>query len=224
MSIGERLQQARKALDLSQDEIASSIGSKKRGYQDNERGHSYPGGKVIEGFVHLGINANWLLTGKGTMHVEEVLVSEEARQAFSISEEEYDYVILYDAECSAGSGSWNEGCQPLTQLAFTKHSLRKKGLDAKTLSAIRVTGDSMEGDLSDGDAVLIDHSKIEVKGEGIYVIRLDGHLYAKRLQRTLDGVEIISTNKAYSKMHVPKERLNELDVIGQVVWAASWTI
>ncbi|MCV6588304.1 MAG: helix-turn-helix domain-containing protein [Marinobacterium sp.] len=72
MSIGERLQQARKALELSQDAIADSIGSKKRGYQENERGRSFPGGKVIEGFVRLGINANWLLTGQGPMMVSDL--------------------------------------------------------------------------------------------------------------------------------------------------------
>ncbi len=207
-------------MGLSQDEIASSIGSKKRGYQDNERGHSYPGGKVIEGFVHLGINANWLLTGEGEM----LLGEKSPLQGGEGVDNDYAYITLYDAECSAGAGSWNDHCKPLTRLAFTKYSLRKKGLDSNTLSAVRVTGDSMEGDLSDGDAVLIDHSRKEVKGEGIYVIRLNDHLYAKRLQPTFDGMEIISTNKAYDKMHVPKNRLNELEIIGQVVWSASWRI
>ncbi len=82
----------------------------------------------------------------------------------------------------------------------------------------------MEGELSDGDAVLIDHSRKEVKGEGIYVISLDDHLYAKRLQRTFDGMDIISTNRAYGKMHVPKNRLGELEIIGQVVWSGGWLI
>lgn len=82
----------------------------------------------------------------------------------------------------------------------------------------------MEGVLSDGDAVLVDHVRTEVRGEGIYVIRMDGHLYAKRLQRTFDGIEIISENKAYKAISVPKERIDELEVIGQVVWAASWMI
>ncbi len=194
------------------------------------------------------VSLSWLATGEGEMRpgtdryqsVADDLLLEAAGDAAAIARIEardkeaseklkaqfadYAYVTLYDAECSAGGGSWNEECKPLTRLAFTKYSLNKKGLDAKTLSAIRVSGDSMEGDLSDGDAVMIDHSKTDVKGEGIYVIRLDGHLYAKRLQRTLDGVEIISTNKAYSKMVVPKDRLDELDVIGQVVWSASWRV
>ena len=169
--------------------------------------------------------ANWVLSNNLTQKdIEDLGALIGSNAGENTQNDDYAYITLYDAECSAGAGSWNEECKPLTQLAFTKYSLRKKGLDANALSAIRVTGDSMEGDLSDGDAVLVDHSKIDVKGEGIYVIRLGGHLYAKRLQRTFDGVEIISTNKAYKSMHVPENQLNDLDVIGQVVWAASWTI
>jgi phage repressor protein C with HTH and peptisase S24 domain len=160
-----------------------------------------------------GVSVTWLAIGDNTA---------ESDSAEHI--QEYDFVPLYDAQCSAGNGSWNENAQVLTKLAFTSYSLRKKGLDPKMLSAIRVDGDSMEGDLSDGDAVMVDHSKTDVKGEGIYVIRLDGHLYAKRLQRTFDGIDIISTNRAYKAMSVPKDRIEELEVIGQVVWSASWCI
>jgi phage repressor protein C with HTH and peptisase S24 domain len=216
----ERLKVARESKGYSITEMADFLGMSFPGYRDNENGKRVPKSTVIKSFVDLGFDAHWLLTGEGGMLRGNASPLPKAEA----NESDYAYVTLYDAECSAGAGSWNEECQPLTELAFTKYSLRKQGLDANTLSAIRVAGDSMEGDLSDGDAVLVDHAQTEVKGEGIYVIRLDGHLYAKRLQRTLDGVEIISTNKAYSKMHVPKERLAELDVIGQVVWAASWIV
>ncbi len=226
-NVHERLKKAREMEKLSITEMAEYLGMSFPGYRDNENGKRTPKSSVIEGFVQMGFNANWILTGEGPMRLPDANQVNETTATYNVNklaQEDYAYVTLYDAECSAGAGSWNEDCRPLTQLAFTKYSLNKKGLDAKTLSAIRVSGDSMEGDLSDGDAVMIDHAKTDVKGEGIYVIRLDGHLYAKRLQRTFDGIEIISTNKAYKSMLVPKERLNELDVIGQVVWSASWSI
>lgn len=161
-----------------------------------------------------GVSLVWLATGKGPMRPGD--------SELSVNESDYAYIPLYDAECSAGHGSWNEGCRVLTQISFTKYSLRKQGLDPKALSAIRVDGDSMEGVISDGDAVLIDHSKQEIRGEGIYVLRLDGHLYAKRLQRQFDGVSIISENKAYDTIMLPNDRLDELDIIGQVVWSGGW--
>ncbi|MBB3231742.1 S24 family peptidase [Halomonas stenophila] len=136
--------------------------------------------------------------------------------------EDYAFVPLYDAQCSAGAGAWNDHCRVLTNLSFTRYSLRKQGLTPEHLSAIRVDGDSMEPVLHSGDTVLIDHTRTTIEGEGIYVIRLDDHLYAKRLQRSFDGVEIISANKDYERITVPKERMVELEVIGRAVWAAGW--
>ncbi|AKA81245.1 Phage repressor [Pseudomonas synxantha] len=81
----------------------------------------------------------------------------------------------------------------------------------------------MEGLLSDGDTVLIDHSRNSLEGEAIYVIRLDDHLYAKRLQRQIGGgVAVISANTAYQTMTVSKENLNDLEIVGRVVWAGGW--
>lgn len=148
-----------------------------------------------------------------------------ADKADEVGSDEYAYIPLYDACCSAGHGVWNDGCRVLAHLAFTRYSLRKKGLEPAQLSAIRVDGDSMEGLLKDGDTVLLDHRRNALEGEAVYVIRLDDHLYAKRLQRQFDGaVHIISQNREYQTMVVPKERLGELVIVGRVVWAASWLI
>jgi phage repressor protein C with HTH and peptisase S24 domain len=135
---------------------------------------------------------------------------------------DYALVPLYDAQCSAGGGAWNEGCQVLTHISFTRYSLRKQGLTPEHLSAIRVDGESMEPVLHSGDTVLVDHTRTTIEGEGIYVLRLDGHLYAKRLQRGFDGVSIISANPAYDKIVVPRDRLGELEIVGRAVWSAGW--
>lgn len=165
----------------------------------------------------VGVSAVWLAFGESSQP--------QAAPQEAIDDEQYSLIPLYDARCSAGHGSWNEGCRVLTHLAFTRYSLRKKGLEAAQLSAIRVDGDSMEGLLKDGDTVLLDHRRNALEGEAVYVIRLDDHLYAKRLQRQFDGsVHIISQNKAYQVMVVPRERLGELEIIGRVVWAAGWMI
>src|SRR5690606_35260932 len=92
----------------------------------------------------------------------------------------YAYIPLYDARISQGHGAWNEGARILAKLAFTRYSLRKKGLEPAQLAAVRVDGDSNEPILSDGDTVMVDLSKNQFQGEGFYVIRLDDLLYAKR--------------------------------------------
>ncbi|MOA09770.1 putative HTH-type transcriptional regulator [compost metagenome] len=159
------------------------------------------------------------------MHGAGSLQTAPAAASAEVNDDEYALIPLYDARCSAGHGSWNEGCRVLTHLAFTRYSLRKKGLEPARLSAIRVDGDSMEGLLSDGDTVMIDHGRNTLEGEAVYVIRLDDHLYAKRLQRQFDGsVQIISENQSYRDMLVPKDRLEDLEIIGRVVWSAGWMI
>lgn len=65
--IGKRMKVAREALGLTQDGLATAVGGSKRGIQENEARNRVPGGEVIAGFVKLGINANWLLTGEGPM-------------------------------------------------------------------------------------------------------------------------------------------------------------
>jgi phage repressor protein C with HTH and peptisase S24 domain len=143
----------------------------------------------------------------------------------AFEDDAYAYVPLYDARCSAGSGAWNERSRVLVNLSFTRYSLRKKGLKPDSLACLRVDGDSMLGLLDDGDTVMIDLSRNALEGEGVYVVMLDDHLYAKRLQRDFDGsVRVISHNKEYQPIIVPRDRLAELHIIGRVVWAGGWMI
>lgn len=145
--------------------------------------------------------------------------------ATKADDETYAFVPLYDARCSAGNGAWNERSRVLVSLSFTRYSLRKKGLTPNDLACLRVDGDSMTGLLEDGDTVMIDQRRNTLEGEGVYVVLLDDHLYAKRLQRQFDGsVLIISHNKEYQPMTVPKDRLAELQIIGRVVWAGGWMV
>lgn len=166
-----------------------------------------------------GVSLDWLIAGTETAQAPALSSAE------PLALPDYAYVPLYDARCSAGSGAWNERSRVLVNLAFTRYSLRKKGLAPDELACLRVGGDSMTGLLEDGDTVMIDLSRNTLSDEGIYVVLLDDHLYAKRLQRQFDGsVRIISHNKEYEPMTVPRDRLGEFHIIGRVVWAGGWMI
>ena len=201
----------------SGDELARLTAIPRRTLEYYMTGQSEPKvARCVDIAKAVGVDVAWLASGEGDKMRG---TSTQAPPA----DDKYAYVTLYDAHCSAGHGSWSDGAKILTMLAFTTYSLRKQGLDPAKLSAIRVDGDSMEGLLRDGDTVMIDHRRSSLEGEAVYVIRLDDHLYAKRLQRQFDGsIQIISENKAYQGMAVPKERLNDLEIIGRVVWAGGW--
>ncbi|WP_239690657.1 MULTISPECIES: helix-turn-helix transcriptional regulator [Pseudomonas] len=167
----------------------------------------------------VGVSLDWIASGRGEMYPSE------GAQAQAVDESIYAYVPLYDARISQGHGAWSDGARILTMLAFTKYSLTKKGLVASQLAAVRVDGDSNEPALKDGDTVMVDLSRNVIQGEAFYVIRLDDLLYAKRLQRQLDGgVLVISANTAYQTISVPADRLERLQVVGRVVWSGGWMI
>ncbi|MBA4289376.1 MAG: c repressor [Pseudomonas sp.] len=180
------------------------------------KGANAPSIAVAVALAHAGNESlDWLLLGKSNSPAVEAAIDENV----------YAFVPLYDARCSAGNGAWNERSRVLVQLSFTRYSLRKKGLNPADLACLRVDGDSMTGLLEDGDTVMIDQSRNALEGEGVYVVLLDDHLYAKRLQRQFDGsVLIISHNKEYQPMTVPKDRLAELQIVGRAVWAGGWLI
>jgi phage repressor protein C with HTH and peptisase S24 domain len=169
-----------------------------------------------------GVSLDWIATGKGDMRLAD---SEASNGAHSAPDADYAYIPLYDACISQGHGAWNEGARVLAMLAFTRYSLRKKGLEPKQLAAVRVDGDSNEPELSHGDTVMVDLSRNHFQGEAFYVIRLNDLLFAKRLQREFDGsMSVISANSAYHPVRVPVERLDSLEIVGRVVWAGGWMI
>lgn len=65
--MGERLKAARTAIGLSQTEAAVKSGVPVGTLRKYEQGPSQPGAEALAGFVRIGINANWLLTGDGEM-------------------------------------------------------------------------------------------------------------------------------------------------------------
>ncbi|SEC22986.1 Phage repressor protein C, contains Cro/C1-type HTH and peptisase s24 domains [Pseudomonas saponiphila] len=192
--------------------FARDVGLSEGAIRSYLSGDTYPTLDRLEQIAQAtGVSPIWLAFG------------ESERPQLVIEDATYSYIPLYDAKCSAGHGAWTDDARILTRLAFTTYSLRKQGLSPSNLSAIRVDGDSMEGLLSDGDTVLIDHSRTSLEGEAVYVVRLDDHLYAKRLQRQIGGgIAVISANTAYQVMTVTKEHLDDLEIIGRVVWAGGW--
>lgn len=98
---------------------------------------------------------------------------------------------------------------------FSPRWLREMGLDARALSAIRVTGDSMEPTLRDGDEILVDSRPLALR-DGVYVVRLDDMVLVKRLETARPGrIALLSDNPAYRPIDC---EAGEVVIIGRVVW------
>ena len=95
------------------------------------------------------------------------------------------------------------------------NSLKRNNANLKYTEAIRVSGDSMEPSLYDGDIVFVDKTKTDYNKSGIYVILFENALFVKRLNQIDNGnIEIISDNKEYPKIIAHK---NDIEVLGKII-------
>jgi repressor LexA len=121
-----------------------------------------------------------------------------------------------DIGASAGSGALADAEAQRAGLRFPPALLRQIGVRAEAASMIRVTGDSMEPTLVDGDEILVDgdRRRVDARG-GIFVVRVEGELLVKRLRPAVGGIDLVSDNPAYP---VRFARGGCFDVLGRVAW------
>jgi phage repressor protein C with HTH and peptisase S24 domain len=118
---------------------------------------------------------------------------------------------------SAGPGALDGDERPIGAFRFSTQWLRAQGFEPSALSAIAVTGDSMEPTLRDGDEILVDRSPRPLR-DGVHVVRVDEALLVKRIDASRVGtVTLISDNTAYRPIALTPAALR---VIGRVVWKA----
>ncbi len=116
---------------------------------------------------------------------------------------------------SAGPGSFAAEEVPVGTFRFSTRWLRGQGFDPAMLSAIEVTGDSMEPLLRDGDEILVDRTPRPLR-DGVHVVRIGDALMVKRVQSGVPGrIVLESENPAYRPIELPPE---EVRVVGRVVW------
>lgn len=116
---------------------------------------------------------------------------------------------------SAGPGALPAEEQPIGAFRFSRRWLRQQGLDPRRLSAIVVTGDSMESTLRDGDEILVDSTPRPLR-DGVHVVRVDGALLVKRLETGRPGLVVLkSDNLAYDPIELAPR---DIEVVGRVVW------
>lgn len=205
------LNRMKKALNVDRDkDVAEYFGiNQQQVYNWKTRG-TIPLDQCIQLRLEKGVSLDWLLLGIGD--------DEEAGRAhLELKDPDYIEVPLYDVEASAGNGSFFDHERIASYLKFRKDWLAREGLHAKDLVVIRVSGDSMEGTLTDGDTVLIDRSR--KKPDGVFAIRIGDALRIKRLQKMADGsLRVSSDNDLYQPELIHPENMDQVEIIGQCYW------
>jgi phage repressor protein C with HTH and peptisase S24 domain len=129
-------------------------------------------------------------------------------------------IPVLDVEASAGHGAVAGAENKAGQFGFDEKWLRKlTQAKSNSLSIIKVTGDSMEPTLHDGDEVLVDVSDEQARlRDGIYVLRMDGTLNVKRVAIEPQGrkISVVSDNAAYPSWQGLDRR--SVNIVGRVLW------
>ena len=142
------------------------------------------------------------------------------RGGASLGESRLIPVPRLNVDASAGPGAFNDVESAYTQIAFDERWLRRLSRSkASDLSVIKVQGDSMTPTLSDGDDILVDTGDAADRlRDGIYVLRRDDALLVKRIAPSPASRRIIIKSDNTSYPSWPDCAIDEVDIIGRVVW------
>lgn len=128
-------------------------------------------------------------------------------------------VPLYDVEVAAGHGRVPLQDAPIGHWPFPRDWIAEHFGEGAKLKMVRVSGDSQEPELRDGDSVMIDSTATRLSA-GMHVVRLDDALLIKRLQLEGRIVRLVSNNRAYSDIEVDiAVDADRFEIMGKAVWA-----
>jgi len=172
-----------------------------------------------------GASIEWLATGRGQVRQDEAQVCEIPAH-YSTDEmvkwmEEFAMIPGYRIQVSAGHGALTQGeLEPCRYLAFRRKWLRWRGFEEKELAIVWSKGDSMEPTISNNDTLVVHLNRTRPVDGHIYVVRNDDQLWVKRVQVLPSAWLLLSDNKHYQPIEVPKDEQHTFQVIGQVVHIA----
>lgn len=201
-----RLKEIRESTGMSQASFAQLFDLPQSTYAKYERGASISD-SVLMGLALKGYDLNWLLTGISNKTTN--------RNANKETKNIDIYIPIITSKVSAGAGEeWRDDDFLEGQMIpITKDLI--KGHDIKKIFAAQVKGDSMiDAMIFDGDYVFA--AKDEIRGDGIYIISVDGEVLVKRLEYDAfeHKVNVISANRAYAPRTVDEDRII---ILGKVI-------
>lgn len=129
--------------------------------------------------------------------------------------------ILGEVTASMGYGVTVYDEKPTAIYPISKKLATDLGINTKEAEIIFAKGDSMMPTIEGGDSILVDHTRKDIYDGKIYCVRIDGQLYAKRLQKIPPGiVVVVSDNPKYRSFEIDltKELDYDFEVIGEVRW------
>lgn len=222
-TLSERLKFLLNEKGLTQEEFANLIGITQPSVFKILNGQTKNPTKIYEIATALGVDIDWLKTGKGENRQKSInLLPVSAEQ----DNEHSHRIDVLDAEAHAGTDGFINADYPeivqsiwLSDLGVSQILGRKT---ANGISIIKVPTDSMMPTISPRDLVFIDTNVNTFTTDGIYVFKLNGKSFIKRLQLLPSGVlQATSDNTNYLPFEITEEQFDTAEIVGKFVSVVS---
>lgn len=224
-TIQDRLKKIRQELSLTQYGLAKELIEKgvkitSRSITAYESGDRQPNVSYLEALVkYYDINSEWLLLGRGERFSQTSCLNQVPA---NVDLKNIVFIPILNMSASAGHGSLIDAEKESTKdyISFTKEWLSKiTNTDAKHLVGFMVKGDSMQGEINDGDIIIVNTQNNEMSNDGTYAVSINNNMFVKRLQqRPGNEIKVISANPKYEPYTVNLDN-EHFQIIGNVVWA-----
>ncbi len=169
--------------------------------------NSIPDKWLLQLFRSYGLNPDWLETGVGQMFINKP----------GCNGSEFQNIPKVKARLCAGGGSFEVGSEIEGYYAFRRSWLKSKGL-AEKMVLMDIFGNSMEPEIKDGDTVLVDESQKNILAGAFYAVGIEDTIMVKRIEKHPNKLVLLSDNNAYSPIYLQEEEINNVRIIGKVVW------
>lgn len=220
MSFAQRLVAARTAGRMSQKRLADAVVTGQSTIASYETGRTQPDLEMIERIsAALSTTPAALAFGDEAGRVPALPMKRPP--PVLLGNDEFVPVPSYDIRAAAGAGAVNFDEQPQHFLLYRRDWLRSVSVSSiDDLAVLRVSGDSMQPTLQDGDTVLVDKSVRRVGRDGLYIIRSGDELQVKRVAAhpQTGTLTIKSDNPAYPTYEGIEP--GAIAVLARVIWMA----
>jgi phage repressor protein C with HTH and peptisase S24 domain len=203
-----------------------------------EKNEYKPDGENLVNLLELlGIAKDWLYHGKDPR--QGIAKSGDANQiqneatylghvdvwdgSTPLDENEVKVPYYMDIELAAGPGCNLSDEIKGPTLRFSRSTLKRCGVSPANAACVKVSGNSMEPRLYDGDVVGVDAGDQRVVDGKTYAINHDGMLRIKRLYRLPGGglrINSLNSDEHPDESYTSEQRLN-ITLIGRVFWHSS---
>lgn len=167
----------------------------------------------------LGVNVEWLVTGKGNM-IKPNIISLDNADSDKLPA---GFVQIPEYKICFGAGEAEEPTyeeiQDCVPAYFRSSFFSDRGINPKNCKRFKVIGDSMIPLINDGDYITVDCTpKDYIENNQIYALVFDHSLRIKRLIKSFKTLTIRSDNQIYpDEVLTLEEAAQMIHIIGKVI-------